>query len=443
MTDGTTRDGDHARDDSARADAPAARRARTVDVLVIGAGPAGLTAAAELAAADCGTVEVLEREQHTGGIPRHCAHGGFGTPWTSGPRYATGLLRAAERAGAVVRTSVTATDLDATRTVDVTGPDGLERITARAVVLATGARERPRSARLVPGTRPAGIWTTGELQQAVHLYGQHIGSRAVVVGAEPVGYTALDTLRRAGVTVVAQVTEAPAAQVPPLRAADSRLRHGVPLLTHTTVTEILGRGRLTGIRVRHDDGRTTQLPCDTLVFTGDFVPEPELARAAGIPLDRATRGPRVDTEFRTAAPGIFAAGNVLRGAEPATTAAAEGRAAAAAVRRRLAHEGDGTHDLSTRGPALTVTAPLRWITPGRLAEDVRPADGPPFLVRTAEPRPAGAFLVVTQDGRTLHRERVRGPLRTGTSVPLPSHWTRLVDHAGGTVQVAWEGRGVG
>ncbi|NEC09109.1 oxidoreductase, partial [Streptomyces sp. SID7909] len=76
------------------------------------------------------------------------------------------------------------------RTLDATGPGGLERITARAVVLATGARERPRAARLVPGTRPAGVYTTGELQQSVHLHHQPIGTRAVVVGDEPVGLAA-------------------------------------------------------------------------------------------------------------------------------------------------------------------------------------------------------------------------------------------------------------
>ncbi|MDI3384962.1 NAD(P)/FAD-dependent oxidoreductase [Streptomyces sp. B-S-A8] len=414
------------------------RRARTVDVLVVGAGPAGLTAAAHLAVAGCGTVEVLEREPHAGGAPRHCHHGGFGTPWTTGPRYAARRLHAATDAGAAVRTSVTVTGLPAPRTVDVTGPDGLERITARALVLATGARERPRAARLVPGTRPAGIYTTGELQQAVHLYGQHIGRRAVVVGAEPVAYAALDTLRRAGVTVVAQLTDLDRPQVPPLRAADARLRHAVPLLTRTTVAEVLGRGRLTGVRLLHADGRTVQLPCDTLVFTGDFVPEPELARAAGLCLDRATRGPLVDPGFRTDVPGVFAVGNVLHAVETATTAAAEGRTAAAAVRRLLAHEGEPPAD---PGPRLLVAPPLRWITPGRLSHAKDATAATRFLVRSSVPLPvrSGAALTVTQDGRTLHTELLKGPLRTGNSFALYGHWLTVAEPEGGPVRLALEG----
>ncbi|MDI3403761.1 NAD(P)/FAD-dependent oxidoreductase [Streptomyces cavernicola] len=412
------------------------RRERDVDVLVVGAGPAGLTVAEHLAAADCGTVEVLEREPQAGGAPRFCHHGGFGTPWTSGPRFAARRLRAATDAGAVVRTSVTVTDLPAPRTVDVTGPDGLERITARAVVLATGARERPRAARLVPGTRPAGIHTTGELQQAVHLYGRYIGRRAVVVGAEPVAYAALETLHHAGVAVVAQLTELDRPQVPPLRAADARLRRTVPLLTRTMLTEVLGRGRLTGVRVRHADGRTAQLPCDTLVFTGDFVPEAELARSGGVCLDRATRGPLVDTEFRTDVPRVFAVGNVLHAVETAATAAAEGHAAAVAVRRLLAHENrEGRAAAEPAGPRLVVAPPLRWITPGRLPCDARADDSLRFLVRAAEPLSVRPTLTVTQDGRTLHSERLRGPVRTGNSLELQGHWVRNVNADGGPVHI--------
>ncbi|MER5303991.1 FAD-dependent oxidoreductase [Streptomyces lasiicapitis] len=319
------------------------RRERTLDVLIVGAGPAGLAVAAGLAAAGAGRVEVLEREEQAGGVPRHCDHGGFGArtfagftgPGTSGPRYARSLVDAAVRAGATVRTGVTATGWAGPRTLDTTSPEGLERVTARAIVLATGARERPRSARLVPGSRPAGVYTTGELQQAVHLYGQHIGTRAVVVGAGPVAYAALDTLRRAGVAVAAQVTAEPRHGTTPWRAAEARLRHGVPLLTDTVVSELAGRGRLSAVLVRHRTGRLARLACDTVVFTGDFVPDHELARRGGVPLAPGTRGPAIDAAFRTAVPGVFAAGNATHAVRPAGAVAAEGRRAAASVRRFL------------------------------------------------------------------------------------------------------------
>ncbi|MDX3528407.1 FAD-dependent oxidoreductase [Streptomyces sp. ID05-39B] len=398
---------------------------REVDVLIVGAGPAGLAAAARLAAAGAGRVEVLDREPEPGGVPRHCAHGGYGTllhPLT-GPAYARLLLTAAGRAGATVRPGVTALDWAGALSLHTVSPDGPETITARAVVLATGARERPRAARLVPGTRPAGVHTTGELQRAVHVHGQHIGTRAVVVGAEDVSYRAADTVRAAGAAVVAMVTEHARAQTAPARAADHRLRHGVPLLTRAAVTELLGHGRLSGVRVRHQDGRTAVLPCDTVVFTGDFVPDGELARRARLVLDPGTRGPAVDGALRTSRPGVFAVGGLAHPAESAATATRDGVHAAGAV---LAHlQGAGLPP----GVPLSVAPPLSWIAPNR----VTPSDRLPYILRTSTEltRPV---LYVIQNGRVLHRERLRGA-RPNRTLRLPADWTHRVDPGAGPVSV--------
>ncbi|TXS43665.1 NAD(P)/FAD-dependent oxidoreductase [Streptomyces sp. OR43] len=409
------------------------RRERTVDVLVVGAGPAGLGAAAGLAASGVRRVEVLEREQTAGGIPRHCHHAGFGgsrsSGGTDGPEYARRCTAAATRAGAAVRTGITVTGWAGPLTLDATGPGGLERITAHAVVLATGARERPRSARLVPGTRPAGVYTTGELQQAVHLHRQHIGTRAVIIGDEPVSIAAAATLRTAGAEVVARVTDRP----PALPAALGP-RHGAPLLTRTTVTALTGRGRLTGVTVRHQDGRTTTLPCDTVVFTGDWIPDHELARRGDVPLDPGTRGPAYDAAYRTGVPGVFAVGNLLHAVESAGTAAAEGRALAAPVRRHLT-TGTAAGGWPAGRPALAVAAPLEWIAPNLLCPDGdRPLNNR-FTLRTVRPLTA-PLLVARQDGRELYRRRLLRPARPGRPFHLPADWLDRADPRGGTVHVS-------
>ncbi|MEU5170631.1 FAD-dependent oxidoreductase [Streptomyces mutomycini] len=418
------------------------RNAREVDVLIVGGGPAGLAAGAELAAAGAGRVEILEREREAGGIPRHCHHGGFGGrldrsayAWasaagsayarkgTSGPIYARRSVAAALDAGAALRTGVTVTGWAGPRTVETTGPAGLERITARAVVLATGARERPRSARLIPGTRPPGVYTTGELQQAVHLYGQRIGTRAVVVGDEPVGHAAAATLRAAGVEIVAMVTGRPS---PPFRLRSPR----TPLLTGATVTGLTGRTRLSGVELRHDDGRATTLRCDTVVLSGDFVPDHELARRGGLVLDPGTRGPAYDAAYRTSRPGVFAAGNLLHAVERAGFAAGEGRAVAVPVLHRLA----GTDHPAGGGRPLVVDAPLRWIAPNMTGPDgTRPHRGR-FVLRTARrlPRP---LLLVSQDGRELHRERQLLTAGPGRPLTLGADWVDRVDPDGAAVRI--------
>lgn len=401
------------------------RRERTVDVLVVGAGPAGLGAAAELAASGERRVEVLDREQTAGGIPRHCHHAGFGSSRTDGPEYARRCTAAATRAGATLRTGVTVTGWAGPRTLDATGPGGLERITAHAVVLATGARERPRSARLVPGTRPAGVYTTGELQQAVHLHHQHIGTRAVIIGDEPVSIAAADTLRAAGVAVVARVTDRP----PALPAALVPGR-GAPLLTRTIVTALTGRPRLTGVAVRHQDGRTTTLPCDTVVFTGDWIPDHELARRGDVPLDPGTRGPAYDAAYRTHAPGVFAVGNLLHAVESAGTAAAEGRALATPVRHHLA-----TGAWPAGRPALAVSAPLEWIAPNLLGPDGERPLNNRFILRTVRQLTA-PVLVARQDGRELYRRRLLRPARPGRPFHLAADWLERADPQGGTVRVS-------
>ncbi|MFF8831045.1 FAD-dependent oxidoreductase [Streptomyces sp. NPDC015131] len=370
---------------------------RAVDVLVVGAGPAGLAAARRLAARGAGTVEVLERERGAG-------RG----------------RDAAVRAGAVLRTGTMATGWSGPLTLDVTGPAGRERVTARAVVLATGARERPRGARLVPGTRPAGVLTTGELTRTAGL-GRPVGTRAVVVGAEPVSWEAVRTLRRAGVAVAAVVT----GQSPSRPRA---LTGPLPVLGGTAVAEVLGRGRVSGVRLRREDGRTAVVRCDTVVFTGDWVPEYEVARSAGAEPAPGTRGPSVDGSFRTTVPGVFAVGGLVLPGAPSSRTARAGRAVARPVLDFLA---DPTRAWPRGGAPVVAGAPLRWVTPHRLGA---PGAGGRFLVRADRPLVA-PVLVVRQDGALLYRRRwwrCAGPYRP---VALPGGWAARADPAGGPVEV--------
>src|SRR4051794_7128395 len=328
--------------------------------IVIGGGPSGLAAAIGLRDIGISPVTVIEREREAGGIPRHSDHSGFGLrdlrTVLSGPRYAARYRELAEQAGVAGLTETMVTGWEGARDLKVTGPGGRGVMEAPAVVLATGCRERPRSARLVPGSRPDGVFTTSTLQQLVYLHGERPGRRAGIVGAELVSFSALVTLAHAGAEAVAMVTEAPRhATFGAVRAA-AALRFRTPLLTRTTIAAIRGRRRVEAVELS-DGGR---LDCDLVVFTGDWIPDHQLAVVGGGQLHHRTRGPAVDASLRTSRPGLFAAGNVLHGAEPADVAALSGRQVCAAVLAHLRGE-----RWPRRLPILP-EPPLDWIVPNAI-----------------------------------------------------------------------------
>lgn len=407
-----------------------------VDVAVVGGGPAGLTAAAELAASGDLRVVVFEREAAAGGIPRHSDHLGYGIrdmrTFVSGPAYARRLVERATRAGADIRTSTMVTGWAGGTSLEVTSPRGRRSVEARAVVLATGARERPRSARLIPGDRCSGVFTTGQLQGLVHLKGGRVGRRAVVVGAELVSYSAVLTLKHAGCRTVLMTTRFPSPESYAVFTAAGRTPLlGVDVATRTRIARIIGGANLEAVEVEHlETGSRRIVECDTLVLTGDWVPDHELARTAGLDIDGGTSGPVVDTALRTSRAGVFAAGNLLHPVDTADVAALDGRHVADAVRAHLAG-----FDAPVGGVRLEVRAPLRWIAPGLL----RAGDGAParnrLLLWTDElvRRPE---VTATQDGRVVGRRTMPWPASPGRVFRVPSSLLDGVDFGGGPVTVS-------
>ncbi|BBY26036.1 NAD(P)/FAD-dependent oxidoreductase [Mycolicibacterium sediminis] len=405
-----------------------------VDVAIVGGGPAGLTAAAALAP-DLRVV-VLEREAAAGGIPRHSDHLGYGMrdlkTFIGGPAYARRLADAATTAGADVHTRSMVTGWAGDTALDVTSPSGRRRIDARAVILATGARERPLSARLIPGDRGSGVYTTGHLQNLVHVQRRGVGRRAVIVGAELVSYSAVLTLKHVGCETALMMTTYPSPESYAAFTLAGRSPFlGVDVATRTRVARIIGRPALRAVEIEHlDTGRRRIVDCDTLILTGDWIPDNELARSAGLDMDPGTSGPLTDTALRTNRTGVFAIGNLLHPVDTADVAALDGRHVVTAVREFL-----GGAPTPVAGVRLLAAAPLRWITPGIL----RPGDDAPArrrLLLWTDSLVRIPRVVARQDGREVGRRTLPWAASPGRVFRVPAGILDGVDPTGGPVTVS-------
>jgi thioredoxin reductase len=394
---------------------------RKIDVAIIGGGPAGLTAATRLSELGVDRVVVLEREQVAGGIPRHCGHPTFGLRdfkrLMTGPKYARRLVQRTHAAGSEISSLTTVLEIgrDNEPFVVSTSPSGLIRWDAGAVVLASGCRERPRMARLIPGTRAAGVYTTGELQQFTYLQHKRVGERAVVLGAEHVSFSAVMTLHHAGLEVAAMITPSSKHETyGPLRVFATRFR-SVPMLVGHRLVEILGKGRVEGVIVEDRERRRHRIACDTVIVTGDWVAEGSLAVAAGLSSDVRNGGrPEVNSLGETALDGVFSAGSVVRPGESSSRAAQAGILVAQSVNTYL--HGD-LHRLEA-GLRFSFNSPIRWVSPQRL----RPGHSGPVYLRV-DRRIEPAVVIARDAGRVVDSMKF-GRMIPGRTYALAHSWCR-------------------
>jgi NADPH-dependent 2,4-dienoyl-CoA reductase/sulfur reductase-like enzyme len=365
------------------------------DVLILGGGPAGLSCAIALQALGIRNIVLLEREAQLGGIPRHCGHIGFGLRELgriySGPDYARRLADAA--AGADLRLRTTALKIEPGGFVHATDAHGPEDFQGKAVVLALGAREAPRSARLISGTRPPGVMNTGALQQLVYLKAICPFKRPVVIGSELVSFSALLTLRHAGIKPLAIIEEN--ARITARQPGEwiARLGFGVPVLTGTRLVRIIGEHSVSGIEIDRGFG-PEEMACDGVVLTGRFRPETALIVPSHLDIDSGTRGPAIDAWFRCSDHRYFAAGNLLRGIETAGQCWREGRAVARYVAAGL----EGRLPGGAPDAEVTVKGPLAYVYPQRIYRDA-PSDDP-LLFKARVTRAVRGRLSIIVDGQT-------------------------------------------
>ena len=399
------------------------------DIIVVGGGPAGLSAAMVAAKRPGTRVLVFEREEAAGGIPRHCDHTGWGLRdlrWSySGPSYARRLTKLAVDAGVHILTDTTVRKVESSgedRIVHTVSPRGIQSYTASAVILATGCRESTRHSLLLPGKRPLGVFNTGTLQQFVHLKRIVPGTVAVVFGSEHVAFSAVMTLNKAGMKIAAMVEpDGYPHSFLPVSWSFERW-YGFRLLLNCRIVNIHGNHRLTGITVEDTTtNRRTDLACDTLIVSGAFKPEITLAVESNLPIDPAADSVLADSFLHTERKGIFACGNVLHGAETGDIAALEGRWAGVQAGRYLDNR------LSEpRRVRIECAAPIAWISPGNVIAPI--LDIPSFLYTMRVTRRIRNATVVARFGDETVWKKRYGTLTPHRRIAVPVHtWTLGAD----------------
>lgn len=350
-------------------------------LVVVGGGPAGLAAALEANRRGVAPDDILiiERDRELGGILNQCIHAGFGLHMfgeeLTGPEYSGRFIDEVKAAGIGYVTDSMVLSVSDDRIVTFVSPKlGFVTMKAGAVVLCTGCRERTRGALNIPGTRPAGIYSAGTAQRFVNIEGYMPGRRIVILGSGDIGLIMARRLTLEGAKVLRVCELMPYSGGLARNIAQCLNDFDIPLYLSHTVTEIRGKERVEGVVISEVDENRRPIPgteeyveCDTLLLSVGLIPENELAKSAGIQLDRVTGGAVVNQYNETSVPGIFACGNALHVHDLVDFVTREAYMAGGSAAEFVKNGGNfGGSDKSQAEISCRATGGVRYVVPQKL-----------------------------------------------------------------------------
>lgn len=349
---------------------------KAYDIVIIGGGPAGLSAAVSARKNGIDSILILERDKELGGILNQCIHNGFGLHTfkeeLTGPEYAGRFIDQVKELNIEYKLNTMVMDISPEKVVTAMNrEEGLFEIQAKAIVLAMGCRERSRGALNIPGYRPAGIFSAGTAQRLVNMEGYMPGREVVILGSGDIGLIMARrmTFEGAKVKVVAELM--PYSGGLKRNIVQCLDDYGIPLKLSHTVVDIKGKERVEGITLAEVDNRGKPIPgteefysCDTLLLSVGLIPENELSNGMGVEMNPVTSGPKVNESLETSIEGVFACGNVLHVHDLVDFVSEE---AAAAGKNAAAYVKDGAQK-SENQEVIKISAVegVRYTVPGTI-----------------------------------------------------------------------------
>ena len=387
---------------------------RHYQAVIIGGGSAGLSAAVTLKQNGIEDIVVLEKDMEPGGILEQCIHNGFGLQTfkeqLSGPAYAQRYVKMAEDLNVEIKLNTMVTKLHADRTIEYTSSaEGVQTISADAVILAVGCYERSRGAINIAGTRCAGVYTAGQAQRYLNIEGYMVGKKVFILGSGDIGLIMARRMTLEGAKVYGVAEIMPYSNGLPRNIRQCLEDFDIPLYLSHTVTRTFGKDRLEKIELMEVDEHMNPIPgteqyfdVDTLLLSVGLIPENHLAEEAGIQMDPSIKGPYVDDSYMTSAPGIFACGNGLHVHDLVDFVSLQAKRAAEGAARYLKNPKDRGETLAVKpGENVLYTVPS-CVHPSDAEENVE------FFFRVRKPMDEGTLEVTSGDRviRTMKKKKL-------------------------------------